>query len=318
MSYVNTVLGTIHPAEMGITLQHEHILWGPPGWEFDPEWWFHYPKLFQKCLADMREFRDMGGRTIVDASGINMGRDVEFYRMISRYSGVHVVCSTGFWAGAGLYNYFRDKDIEYLENLFVHEITVGMGNSGAKAGVIKVGNGNFGFTEYDERIHRAAARAAKRTGAAIITHGVLGIRRQVEVFEDEHFDLSRVMISHCSDNTGLDLERDKEVARKGAWAAYDTFSITNNWSWADYATYDDVKGDLVKAMIDAGLIDRVLISADVNLFSLGWARSNPYSGKTTVADGLRAIIGQFMRLGLDEGVFKKIMIDNPREVVPIY
>lgn len=318
MSYVNTVLGPIHPNELGLTLQHEHILWGPPGWEYDPEWWFHYPKLYAKCLADLVEFQGLGGKAIVDASGIGMGRDIELYRMLSKYSGVHVVASTGFWAGAGVYNYLQAKaDIDYMEELFVRELTQGIGNTGVKAGVIKVGNSVFGMSELEERMHRAAARAAKRTGCAIITHGILYAMKQLEVFESERLDLSRVMVSHCSDNTGLDLERDKEIARRGAWAAYDTFSIVNSWSWADYSTSDEVKADLVKGFIDAGFINRLLISADVNLFSLGWARSNPYNGKSTVADGLRTIMRQLRRIGISEESFRKIMIENPREVIPI-
>ena len=171
MSHVNTVTGAIHPDELGVTSCHEHIFWGPPGWEFDPEWWFHWPKVFTKCLADMAEWRDLSGKTIVEVSGIGLGRDIEFYRMLSRYSGVNVVLSTGFWAETGIYNYFLEKDIDYMEELFVRELTEGIGNTGARAGVIKVGNSIFKFTEIEERQYRAAARAAKRTGCAIVTHG---------------------------------------------------------------------------------------------------------------------------------------------------
>ena len=55
--------------------------------------------------------------------------------------------------------------------LFIHEITVGIGNTGAKAGVIKVGVSRGGrMTDLDKRIYRAAARAAVVTGAPILTH----------------------------------------------------------------------------------------------------------------------------------------------------
>jgi predicted metal-dependent phosphotriesterase family hydrolase len=32
---------------------------------------------------------------------MGLGRDVEFARMLSRYSGVQIVVPTGFWASAG-------------------------------------------------------------------------------------------------------------------------------------------------------------------------------------------------------------------------
>ena len=32
---VNTVMGQISPEELGVTLMHEHICYGFPGWEGD-------------------------------------------------------------------------------------------------------------------------------------------------------------------------------------------------------------------------------------------------------------------------------------------
>ncbi|MFH1031718.1 MAG: phosphotriesterase [Chloroflexota bacterium] len=317
MSYVNTALGPIHPDEMGVTATHEHILWGPPGWEYNPEWWFHYPKLFAKCLNDMNEYRELGGGTVVDCSGIGLGRDVEFCRLLSRHSGVHIVLATGFWAQGGVSSYFLGKDIDYLADLFVHELTVGIGNTGVKAGVIKVGHGHFSITEYEERLHRAAARAAKRTGCAIITHGAwLGLE-ELAIFKSEGLDLSQVIVSHCSDASAIDLERDKKMAQMGAWANYDTFAIIPAWAITHYAMADEEKADLVKQFIDAGYIDRLLLSADVNLFSLGWSRSSPYVGKSTTADLLRYAPMKLRRIGISEDLFwKKIMTENPKQVIP--
>ncbi|MFC1893350.1 phosphotriesterase [Chloroflexota bacterium] len=317
MSHVNTVLGLIHPDEMGVTSPHEHIFWGPPGWEYDPEWWFHYPKVFQKCLADLVEFRELGGKTIVDCSGIGLGRDVELYRMFSKYSGVHVILSTGFWAEAGFKNYFRDKDIDYFEELFVRELTQGIGNTGVKAGVIKVGTGFREFTELEVRQHRAAARAAKRTGCAIITHGIQFAMKELEVFQSEGLDLSRVIISHVDSVGDIDLERDKTMARMGAWPLHDHWAINDTWSWGHYAMADEIRADLIKSSIDAGFGDKLLIGADANLFSLGWQRSSPYVGKSTIADLLRVAPGKLRRVGISEDLFWKIMTEHPKKVLPI-
>ncbi len=318
MSYVNTALGTIHPDELGATLCHEHILWGPPGWEYDPEWWFHHPKVFAKCLADLVEYRELRGKTIVDCSGIGLGRDVELYRMFSRYSGVHVVLSTGFWADPGILNHFRVRDIDYMEELFVHELTQGIGKTGVKAGVIKVGNGILEFTKLEERQHRAAARAAKRTGCAIITHGhPESAMQQLGIFKSEGLDLSRVIVSHLDIVKEVNLERDKSIAKMGAWLGYDHWGLLDTWSWSHYAMSDDIRADVVKACIDAGLIDRVLISGDVNLFTLGSQRSNPYVGKSIMADVIRYAPGRLRRVGISEDTFWRIVIDNPKKVVPI-
>ena len=319
MSYVETVLGPIHPSELGVTLPHDHIQWGPSGWEYNPEWWYHYPKVFAKLLADLVELRDFGGKiTEVDTSGIGLGRDINLYRMISKYSGVNIVAPTGFWCGNGVYNYFVDKDIDYMEALFLRELTEGIGDSGAKAGIIKIANSQKGFTKWEEYQYRAAARAAKRTGCAIITHGVHHVWKQVEIFNSEKLDLSRVIISHCADATAIDLERDKQLARLGAWVLYDQWGALPAWYWAEYGGPDETKADFVKAMIDAGYIDRLLLSADMNSFCLGWRRSSPYVGSSTMADFLRSAPKKLRRVGISEDVFwGKIMTDNPREVIPI-
>ncbi|MFC1893619.1 hypothetical protein ACFLYR_06290 [Chloroflexota bacterium] len=318
MGYVNTALGPIHEDELGVAGAHEHILWGTPGWEFDPEWWFHYPKVFAKCVADMTEYRELGGNTIVEVSGMGLGRDVELYRMISKYSGVHVVLSTAFWADGGIYNYFRGKDIDYMEELFVREITQGIGDTDAKAGVIKVGNSIYEFTELEERLHRAAARAAKKTGCAIVTHGSQWQPWQLmDIFKSEGLDPSRVIHSHMQSADAIDFERDKTLARMGSWVCYDDWAFLHTWSVNHYVEADEVRADLTKAMIDAGFANRLLLSSDCNLFSLGWQRSNPYVGKATMADMLRYAPGHLRRVGVSEDVFWKIMTENPKQVIPI-
>ena len=60
---------------------------------------------------------------------------------------------------------------EYLTDLFIHEITVGIDGTNAKAGAVKVGVSRGGkLSELDKRIYQAGARAALKTGVPIITH----------------------------------------------------------------------------------------------------------------------------------------------------
>lgn len=316
MSYINTVLGPIHPNELGVTMDHDHIIWGPPGWEYDPDWWFNYPKVFAKCLADFIEYRQLGGKSMVDCSGIGFGRDIELYRMVSKYSGVHVIPCTGFWTGLGMSGYFLEKDIDYMEELFVQELTHGIGNTGVKAGIIKVGNSQTMFTDWEERQYRAAARAAKRVGCAVITHGVQLAIKQLEIFQSEKLDLSHVIVSHCYHS--IDFERDKKIAGKGAWVSYDAWGILDVSVPNYYARPDEVRADILKALIEAGFINHILISADTNVFSLGWQRSSPYSGKSTMADVLRNAPRKLRRIGISEDiVWNKIMTENPRRALTI-
>jgi hypothetical protein len=110
----------------------------------------------------------------------------------------------------------------------------------------------------------------------------------------------------------MDLERDKTMARMGAFCSYDTFTIEPVWNVGVYAGADEIKADLVKGFVDAGYIDRLILSSDVNLFGLGWTRSSPYTGKTTMADMLRTL-----RVGIAEETFWRVMTENPKKVLPI-
>ena len=316
MSYVNTVLGPIHADELGVTASHEHVFWGPPGWEYDPEWWFHPPKVFAKCLNDLRDYRELGGDTIVCCSGVGLGRDVEFYAMLSKFSGVNIVMGSGFHEGRNISPHFARQDIDYMTDLFVRELTEGIGNTGIKAGFIKVGHSHVDISELEDQQHRAAARASMRTGCAVITHGAWFGIEELDIFESEGLDLSRVIVSHCSASEAINLDRDKEMAKRGAFCSYDTFTIEPTWNMADYAGIDELKVDALKGFIDAGLTDQLIISSDVNLFSVGWARSAPLAGKSTMADLLRYIPGLLSRVGIDEELFWRVLVDNPKKVLP--
>ena len=78
-----------------------------------------------------------------------------------------------------------------------------------------------------------------------------------------------------------------------------------------------MRADLVKAFIDAGHADRLLLAADVNLFRLGWQRANPYVGNHGMEHLLRYAPGKLRRIGIKEDLFWKIMTENPKQVIPI-
>jgi phosphotriesterase-related protein len=316
MPHVNTVLGPIAPAALGATAMHEHVLWGPPGWELDPEWWFHTARVLAKCVADLDDFKHFGGGAMVDCSGIGLGRDINLYREVSRRTGVHIIQCTGFWADKGILPWFRERDIDYLEELFVHEITVGIGGSGAKAGIIKVGTSLLSFTDLEQREFRAAARAAKKTGVAVTTHGVEFSEQHLEVLLSEGLDPERIILGHLDDIAELDVERDKRLARKGAYIQYDSIGTTNASSMNSYLGDFEYRAELIKEIVDAGLGSRLLVSADVNSFSLGWQKSSPSVGKAVVGDMMR-FLPQLRRVGLSDDVIHMIAVENPQRVLPV-
>lgn len=317
MPHVNTVLGPIHPAELGVCSLHEHLLWSDPGWEHSPaaDDVFDAPHVFGKVFGDLRAFKDAGGRTLVDCSGIGIGREPELYAVWSRYSGVHVVCCTGFWAWEKILPYFAQRDLGYMTDLMVRELTVGMGSTSIRAGAIKVGNSRSGMWPIEEQTFRAAARASVQTGALVITHGVNYAERQVEVLLEEGVDPGRVIISHLDAAYNLDFERDLRIAKQGFFIGYDHIGTDPDWSPQPYAMKDDRRVELVVRMIEAGQLERIVLANDTNSHAIGLAhRATP---QHTFAHLITTFAAMLTRAGATEEQIHTMLVETPRRALPM-
>ena len=78
MSKINTVLGPISPEQLGTTLVHEHCLIGFSGWECDPlPGGLSRAEMIEACVQALVPARDLGLRSIIDATPPDLGRDVD-------------------------------------------------------------------------------------------------------------------------------------------------------------------------------------------------------------------------------------------------
>ena len=166
---IQTVTGTCRPADLGLTLMHEHLIIGWPGWESDtaaPR--FDRREAKRLCVDRMLELKSLGVSALVDPCPIDLGRDVEFAAEVAQASGVHIVCATGLYkeeSGAAPYFKFRGAfadSASEMSEIFVKEVTEGIGTTGIKAGVIKVATGPHQITAV--RAHRHHRRGARPQG----------------------------------------------------------------------------------------------------------------------------------------------------------
>ena len=119
------------------------------------------------------------------------------------------------------------RSVDDLAGEIVRDATVGVGETGIRAGIIgEIGTDKPWLSAREERIHRAAARAARRTGLAITTHAVqstVGLD-QLTVFEEEGADLSRVVIGHADSNPSLAYHR--AIVERGATVEFDFLGMS--------------------------------------------------------------------------------------------
>src|SRR5215211_2898590 len=97
MPLVNSVLGPIDIADLGVTLIHEHLLIGWPGWEKDPLVSFDRRVEIDRAVERLQELRSLGVQTFVDPCPIDIGRDIEFAAEVADRSGMHYIAASGMY-----------------------------------------------------------------------------------------------------------------------------------------------------------------------------------------------------------------------------
>jgi len=311
MGIVNTVLGPVPTEALGITAVHEHVAFGQHGWSLESDFWVTESEIIAAAERNIREYKRLGGRTYVDLTAIGQHRDVERYRVIARTTGINFVACTGFWTGTGVRPYFWDKSVEYLTDLFVKELTVGIDDTNVKAGVIKVGVSRGGLSELDQRIYKAAARAAVMTGVAVLTHLSTEAERQMDLFEGEGLSLDRVVIGHADAGVDIDRRRDLAVAKRGAYVGIDNIGYeTEKHPRVPWAQARRERLGQLLDLLEAGYAHRVAVSADADCVPLGWV-SPPHS----VAELLNRFVPDLREEGVGEDVIQQLLVTNPANLL---
>ncbi|MBI2912175.1 MAG: phosphotriesterase [Chloroflexi bacterium] len=316
MPRINTVLGPVDAGEVGITALQEHLQIGLPGWERAPEVNYSRAEAFSRAAEALRGFKGAGGTCVLDSSPIAMARDVELCRSLSRETGVHVAVCTGFWNDAGIPGHFAPllravpgffaaHDADYYGDLMFQELTLGvmsrrLGRTEAHAAAIKVGNGPAGISEWEELIYRGAARAARKTGSAVFTSGVSQVERQLAILQEEAVPPERIVVGEC--DAPLDAGRNLRLCRTGVCVSFDRLGRNG-------AT-DDQRAQQIKALVDAGHAQQVVVSCGSVAYPIAWPpspQSLPYL--------LEGFVPQLRAAGLSEAAIQTILVENPRRLL---
>ena len=262
MAHVQTVLGPIEPASLGVTLPHEHtqiVLWHVPArWDY-----WQLTRDEPLILEELAAFRAAGGSSVVDLTVAGVGRDPEWLAGISRASGLNVVMGCGWYRGAYYPAEARidRRTVDDLADELVGEATDGVGGTGIRPGIIgEIGTDKPWVSALEERVHRTAARAARRTGLSITTHAVLspvGIE-QLRIFEEEGVDPARVVIGHADSYPVL--EHHLAIVERGASVEFDFLGMT----FSALERHGEPRVvELLCELLARGHTERILLSQDV-------------------------------------------------------
>src|SRR5204863_3560354 len=132
---------------------------------------FDRAEFIEEAVRRLVQLRNEHGvRSFVDPCPIELGRDAGMMKEISEKSGMHIICTTGFYfEEMGLPVYWRARTVDEIAEFYIREITDGIGDTGIKAGAIKVATGAPVVTELERKFLAAACVAQKATGVPVIT-----------------------------------------------------------------------------------------------------------------------------------------------------
>lgn len=261
---VQTVTGPIGLDQLGRTLMHEHLYIAFPGAEFDSSASFDRPAFVAEAVRRLTRLRvDHDVRSFVDPCPIELGRDPALMKEIADKSQMQVICTTGFYFEAmGLPVYWRARTVEEIAELYIREITVGIGNTGVKAGAIKVATGAPHITPLEMKFLEAACIAQKATNVPIITHtqdGHAGPEQQA-AFAAGGVPAHRCLIGHCCGNA--DPAYHKRIVDGGSYIGFDRIGLLRFQP-------DEVRADNLVKLVRSGHAAQILMSQDRHCGWLG-------------------------------------------------
>jgi phosphotriesterase-related protein len=319
--HVQTVTGPIGLDQLGRTLMHEHLFIAFPGAEFDPTATFDRAGFVAEAVRRLKQLRtDHGVRTFVDPCPIELGRDAAMMKEIAEKSEMNVVCTTGFYFEAmGLPIYWRARTVDEIAELYIREISQGIGTTGVKAGAIKVATGAPGISALEQKFLDAACVAQRATGVPIITHtqdGV-GAPEQQAAFAKGGVEAHRCLIGHCCGNA--DPAYHQRVVDGGSYIGFDRIGILRFQP-------DEVRADNLVRLVRNGYRAQVMMSQDRHCGWLGKFARQVTAEEQAKIDAMRAegqypppytyLFTDFVPLlkqrGLSDHEIGSILEDNPR------
>jgi phosphotriesterase-related protein len=314
MPEVQTVQGAVDAEALGLVLVHEHVRFRDEA--VAEQWPGRYDDQLEldAALLAVNAAKGHGVQTIVDPTAMFGGRDVGFMKRVADETGVRIVACTGIYSYDYLPHYFENRDIDVMADHFVEDIEVGIQGTGIRAAFLKCAADAPGVTEHVEKIHRAVARASVQTGAPIMAHSMPAVAtgpRQVEIFEEEGVDLSRVQIAHCGDTDDVDyIER---LIDRGVYVGLDRYGL-------EMYLPMDRRNATAAELLRRGHAGRLMISQDF-CATIDWfpaEAEEDFTSKGAIRNWSMTLIFEevvpaLRELGaMDDAAFAQIFVENPR------
>ncbi len=297
--YLITTFGPLDQTKTGVILPHEHIFVDLRTTDQSNYAQAEPENVIALMEPQLREAKKAGVDIIVESTPVGVGRRADLVKAVSKAADFPLIIPTGIYREPWIPEKFHEMEEEELSEWMAKELEDEIENTGVKAGWIKLSAGDNGMTACEEKILRAAAKAAMKTNSVIGSHTARGrvAKEQLSIIEECGYSPERFIWIHAQKEPDFDLNLD--LAWSGAWIEYD--SIGDD-------IYTEVIYDRILRILDAGLGDQILLSHD-----RGWYDPAQTGGGTPLPFTYltQTFVPRLHDAGLDEKTIRQLIRNNP-------
>lgn len=303
---IKTVLGNISPEELGVVLPHEHICC-----------YFEYfytmlgndyldkTVLCEQAVKHLTEAKQKFGlSTVVDCTPVNIGRDLELLRKVSRASGIHIVSASGF--------YYTEEAVlaDLPEEQIAARITEDIHRNGI--GVLKFAVETPEMSKLLKKLLSALCTVQMQTNLPFIIHTNAKNENGREILSfvlERGVSPSAVTLGHLSGTEDMDYVT--ELLSSGIYIGFDRICKSSRPEY-----YAQKARDLY-ILCERGFSNRILLSHDGLVYNGFRAdahirEDNPY---TPIFERL---LPAMREIGFTQANLNRLIVENPKHMLLCY
>ena len=337
-----TVLGPVSGDELGITLTHEHFIEDDSSFFMEPadpkeRQLAHQPVTLEnagrirfapisnldnvitfdedKMVNEALDYRLAGGNTLIDCTPVNLGRNPDALVRISKATGLNIIMGSGYYRETTLGHEMGKRSQEDIRDEIVRDVTVGVGTSQVRAGLIGEIGCSYPMMDNEKKILLSAAQAQQLTGAPLSVHPGYSDTSALEIVSllgDVGVDISRTIMCHVDISVRQESTR-LELAKTGCYLEYDhigreEYYYPNVWT---IDLPDDLRRvDEIMQLISWGYLNQILVSTDAS--AKCW---RPSYGGWGYIHILQNFVPLMRKRGVSNDEIHTILVENPKRIM---
>lgn len=302
-----TVTGEIPAHRLGKTLHHEHILVDFIGADSISYERWNRDSVVAKVIPYLKEIKNMGYITLVDATPAYLGRDPLLLKTLSEKSGLQILTNTGYYSAVNakyIPKHGFTESAEQLAERWIDEAKNGIDGTGVYPGFIKISVERAPLKEINRKVVEAACITHKATGLTIMSHTGLAVPafEELEILKKYGVHPSAFIWTHA--NNEKNHSKQIEAAHSGAWIAFDSFNPDKTDEFVQFAIL----------MKKEGLLDKLLFSHDAGWYRPGEPNGGNFRGYTDIE---KYLIPALEKNGFVQQDIYRLFTLNPAEAFSV-